>query len=81
MDRINKKVEYMKIGMGIFSSLISEINNNSLNESDFFRILGVVSEYIWDIKDMEYRTKSSLSETNCVWTIKTTPGSIQLNNE
>lgn len=81
MDRINKKVEYMKIGMGIFSSLISEINNNSLNESDFFRILGVVSEYIWDIQGMEYKTKSSLSETNWVWSDKKYPTSIQLNNE
>ena len=80
MENINKEVEYMKISMDIFSKLIEEIKNNTLNETDFFRILGVVSEYISDIKNLEYKKFSRL-EPKWVWCDKKYPWSVQLNNE
>lgn len=81
MENINKKVEYMTIGMDIFTKIMAEVKNNALNESDVFRILGVLSEYMSDIQNLEYKTKPSLSETKWVWCDKKYPSSIQLNNE
>lgn len=81
MENINKKVEYMTIGMDIFTKIMEEVKKNALNESDVFRILGVLSEYISDIQNLEYKTKSSLLETKWVWKSEKYPSSIQLNNE
>ena len=81
MENINKKVEYMTIGMDIFTKIMAEVKKNALNESDVFRILGVLSEYMSDIQNLEYKTKPSLSETKWVWCDKKYPSSIQLNNE
>lgn len=81
MENINKKVEYMTIGMDIFTKIMAEVKKNALNESDVFRILGVLSEYISDIQNLEYKTKSSLLETKWVWKSEKYPSSIQLNNE
>lgn len=81
MENINKKVEYMTIGMDIFTKIMAEVKKNALNESDVFRILGVLSEYISDIQNLEYKTKSSLLETKWVGCDKKYPSSVQLNNE
>lgn len=53
----------------------------SENESDVFRILWAISEYISDIQNLEYKTKQSLLETKWVWKSEKYPSSIQLNNE
>lgn len=81
MENINKKVEYMTIGMDIFTKIMAEVKKNALNESDVFRILGVLSEYMSDIQNLEYKTKTSLLETKWVWKSEKYPSSIQLNNE
>ena len=81
MENINKKVEYMTVGMEIFSKIIEEVKKNALNESDVFRILWAISEYISDIQNLEYKTKPSLLETKWVWKSEKYPSCVQLNNE
>ena len=81
MENINKKVDYMTIGMDIFTKIMAEVKKNALNETDVFRILWAISEYISDIQNLEYKTKQSLLETKWVWKSEKYPSSIQLNNE